>query len=348
MGRAPAEDPESRTAAEEHGTGRAQSGFTVAQMVAEYRALRASVIRLWTKSEGALATEDIEDLIRFNEAIDQSLAESVLRFNQDLEQSKETFLAILGHDLRLPIGAIYTSAAFMLETGELEEPYRTLIARIAGSARRSVGMVGDLLDFTRSRLGGGIPIVRADVNLAKVLRDVVDEISAANPERPIRGRHARCAARLLGRGAPRPGARQPGRQRGAARRARDAGDHSPRGGARARRDRGAQPRRRHLVGAARRHLQSDEGAALAARGVGPRDVGEPRARPLHRRADRHRARRLHRGVVVGVRWHDVHRPPATPGEVAAGVGRGLRRLTASGAARRAMARGLGAPRARRS
>ncbi len=185
-GRARGGDPNARTAAGEHGAGRAQSGFTVAQMVSEYRALRASVIRLWTVAQGALDASDIEDLTRFNEAIDQALAESVLRFNQDVEQAKETFLAILGHDLRTPLAAIQTSATFMLETGELEEPHRTLAARIGGSAKRSVTMVGDLLDFTRSHIGGGIPIVRAEMDLGKVVRDVVDEIAAAHPGRPIR------------------------------------------------------------------------------------------------------------------------------------------------------------------
>jgi signal transduction histidine kinase len=186
-GRAPAAaDTEARTPAEEHGSGRARSGFTVAQMVAEYRALRASVIRLWTASEGVLDASDIEDLTRFNEAIDQALAESILRFSEAVEQAKETFLAILGHDLRTPLGAIYSSAAFLLETAALEEVERTLLARIAGSATRAVTMVGDLLDFTRSRLGNGIPIERAETDLGHVVRDVVDEIAAAHPERPIR------------------------------------------------------------------------------------------------------------------------------------------------------------------
>jgi signal transduction histidine kinase len=173
------------TAAEEHGSGRAESGFTVEQMVAEYRALRASVIRLWTEEQGELKHTDIEDLTRFNEAIDQSLAESVAEFNENVEKEKEMFLAILGHDLRTPLGAIYTSAAFMRDIGELEEPHRTLSARIARSATRTITMVGDLLDFTRSRLGGGIPAVRAQMDLGKVVRDVVDEISAAHPERRL-------------------------------------------------------------------------------------------------------------------------------------------------------------------
>ncbi|MBA3338534.1 MAG: RsbRD N-terminal domain-containing protein, partial [Geodermatophilaceae bacterium] len=64
------------TAAAVHGAGRADSGFTVGEMVSEYRALRASVIRLWTREQGTLTEHDIEDLMRFNEAIDQALAES--------------------------------------------------------------------------------------------------------------------------------------------------------------------------------------------------------------------------------------------------------------------------------
>jgi signal transduction histidine kinase len=184
-GRAPATGSSVATAAEEHGSGRAESGFTVEQMVAEYRALRASVIRLWTQEQGELKHADIEDLTRFNEAIDQALAESVAEFNENIENAKEMFLAILGHDLRTPLGAIYTSAAFMLDLDELEEPHRTLISRIARSATRTIDMAGDLLDFTRSRLGGGIPAVRAPMDLGKVVRDVVDEISAAHAERRL-------------------------------------------------------------------------------------------------------------------------------------------------------------------
>ena len=174
------------TAAAEHGAGRAESGFSIDQMVAEYRALRASVIRLWTRAERTLDAADLDDIIRFNEAIDQALAESVARYDDGVEQAKETFLAIVGHDLRTPLGAIHSAAAFMLETGELNEPHRTLTARIAGSAKRTLTMVGDLLDFTRSRLGGGIPVALEEMSLGKVVHDAVDEVAAANPRCPIR------------------------------------------------------------------------------------------------------------------------------------------------------------------
>jgi signal transduction histidine kinase len=184
-GMAPAIRAAAATAAEEHGADRAGSGFTIEQMVSEYRALRASVIRLWTKAHGELTPADVDDLTRFNEAIDQSLAESVSRYTEELDNSKEMFLAILGHDLRTPLGVVFTSARFMLDTGELAEPHLTLMGRIASSSTRMVHMVGDLLDFTRSRLGGGIPIVRGEVSMGKVVHEVVDELAALHPERPI-------------------------------------------------------------------------------------------------------------------------------------------------------------------
>jgi hypothetical protein len=77
-GRAPAPGgPESAAAG--HGRMRAQDGFGVNQMVAEYRAMRASVLRLWT-ADRALTADSIEDMVRFNEAIDQALAESLVEF----------------------------------------------------------------------------------------------------------------------------------------------------------------------------------------------------------------------------------------------------------------------------
>jgi signal transduction histidine kinase len=173
-------DPD--TAAEVHGADRAWSGFTIGEMVSEYRALRASVVRLWIRSCGTLTASDLQDLVRFNEAIDQSIAESIKRYSSDLDHSKEMFLAVLGHDLRTPLGAVLMSSQFMLDTGELVEPNLTLTKRIAHSARRMNEMADDLLDFTRSQLGSGVPITRARLDIARTLRHAVDEIEAANPD----------------------------------------------------------------------------------------------------------------------------------------------------------------------
>lgn len=173
------------TPAQEHGAGRAASGFTLSEMVSEYRALRATILRLWTKARGTLGPTDVEDLMRLNEAIDQSTAESLTRFSQDLDQSKEMFIAILGHDLRSPLSAVSTASQFMLETGRLDEPNLTLATRIVRSTKRMNRMVGDLLDFTRSRLGSGVPIVRRRMDMAIVAREAVEETSGARSDSVI-------------------------------------------------------------------------------------------------------------------------------------------------------------------
>ena len=174
------------TAAETHGADRAESGFTIGEMVSEYRALRASVIRLWTKSTGTLSGVLLDDLLRFSEAIDLAAAESVTRYTVDIAHSRERFLAILGHDLRTPLGAIMTSAQAMLETGFLAEPSLSMTNRIVRSTRRMSDMVGDLLDFTRGRLGSGIPVEREHMDMAQLVRQVVDETAAAHPKRELR------------------------------------------------------------------------------------------------------------------------------------------------------------------
>lgn len=181
-GRAPALVDESDTAAEVHGAGRAESGFSVSEMVSEYRALRASVIRLWTKANGTLTGDDLEDLMRFNETVDQALAESTQRYTHDVDRAKEMFIAILGHDLRTPLAAVIMGSQFMLDTGELVEPHLTLTARIGRSARRMERMVADLLDFTRGRLGTGVPISRGETDLATVVRHTVEELAIAEPQ----------------------------------------------------------------------------------------------------------------------------------------------------------------------
>ncbi len=181
-------DPDSATpdtAAEAHGVGRAESGFNVIEMVSEYRALRATITRLWVATAGDLAAKDLEDLIRFNESIDQSLAESVLRFTRNVDHSREMFLGMMSHDLRTPLGAIIGWADVMVQAEALPGTLREGASHILDSGERMLVLLGDLLDLTRSRLGGGIPIVRADVDIGRVARSTIDEIAASHPKRVL-------------------------------------------------------------------------------------------------------------------------------------------------------------------
>ena len=69
------------TYAESHAVERLRAGFTIDQLLSEYRALRASVLKLWGEASDNTLLTDLVDITRFNEAIDQALAESVSRFS---------------------------------------------------------------------------------------------------------------------------------------------------------------------------------------------------------------------------------------------------------------------------
>lgn len=179
-GESDTDDTTPDTPAEAHGVGRAGSGFDVGQMVSEYRALRASVIRLWAQAKGPLDGGDMGDLIRFSESVDQALAESTVRFMRELNRTREIFLGILGHDLRTPLGAVITSAHFILEIEDLET-IRKLSRAIVSSGGRMNRMVDDLLDFTRGRFGSRIAMERVAVDLKEALSASIEEIEASRP-----------------------------------------------------------------------------------------------------------------------------------------------------------------------
>jgi PAS domain S-box-containing protein len=98
---------------------------------------------------------------------------------------RERFIGILGHDLRNPLNAILLSSQMLLRQG-LPEAQVKAVARVASSADRMKRMINDLLDLTRSRLGGGIPISPRLVNLREVCRHVFEEHEVAHPSCELR------------------------------------------------------------------------------------------------------------------------------------------------------------------
>jgi signal transduction histidine kinase len=166
-------------ASKEHALGRVKSGFHIVELIAEYRALRASVIRLWGASGAQADALGLVDLTRFNESIDQSLSEAVRHFSVEMDRSREIFLGILGHDLRNPLNAISLCSQSLAEISVDESA--DLASQISSSAEAMTRLLTDFIDFTVSRLGAGIPLVRAQVNLAVPLRAVVNEYSASHP-----------------------------------------------------------------------------------------------------------------------------------------------------------------------
>ena len=159
------------TAATMHGALRHTSGFNLLQLASEYRALRGSVIKLWRSHLSKEHHAALDDLARFNESVDQALAESIASYADEVGRSRDTFLAILGHDLRSPLSAVSMSSHYLSRVGLLEGKHQSqAVARIQRGAAKMDAMIRDLLEYTRTRLGRGIPVTREALQHRRHLR----------------------------------------------------------------------------------------------------------------------------------------------------------------------------------
>lgn len=180
-----AERDEQDTAAETHAEARLLAGYTVVQLVSEYRALRSSVLSLWSKEASGHSNTAMHDMTRFNEAVDQALAESVARYERLVTQSRDMFLAILGHDLRNPLGVLLTGSSFIMQASEIPPKYVLASTRMFNSAKRMSALINDLIDFTRTHLGPGIPINTKRGDVVAICTQVIDELRTYHAERQI-------------------------------------------------------------------------------------------------------------------------------------------------------------------
>jgi signal transduction histidine kinase len=182
-GRAPEVVGAPETAAQTHAVLRARSGFDVNQLVAEYRALRASVLRLWTDLS-PLEKSGVDDIIRFNEAIDQAIAESVSHFHGSVERYRNLLLGMLGHDMRSPLNSIQLTASYLAALNAGQEVSEAA-ARVMRSGASMQALLDDLVDFNRTNLGLGLRVVPSDVDLATVVAEELEQLRAAHPNRLI-------------------------------------------------------------------------------------------------------------------------------------------------------------------
>lgn len=179
QGLAPQNDEESP--AETHAVTRLMAGFSIDQMVSEYRALRTSVLSQWLDQVKHGTALEVDDMNRFHEAIDQALAESIASYSRAVEASRNVFLGILGHDLRTPLGAILLGADMLRRSPTVDERGSRVATQIYTSVQRASQIVGDLLDLTRCQMGPGIPVKRTEVDLAPICERIVEEIRAFHP-----------------------------------------------------------------------------------------------------------------------------------------------------------------------
>lgn len=158
------------TAAETLADTRLLTGFSIDQMVSEYRALRASVLLLWSKEITTGVAFELEDMTRFDEAIDQTLGESVARYSRSVNQSKNLFLGILAHDLRTPLSAIWLGAEILPRAPEIGSRFTKISSRIYNSAKRA--------DERRPSSGLGLGVYIAQ-QIVMAHRGRIDVVSSA-------------------------------------------------------------------------------------------------------------------------------------------------------------------------
>lgn len=176
------------TAAQLHGSLRAASGISIQQLVSEFRAMRASVLRMYAQQAEAGA-HTLQDIGRFNEAIDQAIAESAHIFQQRVEHWRNLFLGILQHDLRGPMQAVLSSASLIaaLPAGEQREQ---ATQRLRRSGERMRALLDELLDYNRATLNLGLRMNRVPCELAAACLEEVEMRRLAYPGHGIEWRAA--------------------------------------------------------------------------------------------------------------------------------------------------------------
>jgi signal transduction histidine kinase len=104
----------------------------------------------------------------------------------------EMFVAILGHDLRNPLGAMVAGTELLIAQ-LTDDRYQRTLSRMSSAGRRMTEMLEQLLDLTRARLGGGIGFlrVRKRLDVSELVHRTIEELRASHPGREIRFTSAR-------------------------------------------------------------------------------------------------------------------------------------------------------------
>jgi len=191
-------------ASSSHGAGRVASGFDLWAVVAGYRALRASVLRLWRESGPGPDLRDLDDVTRFNESIDQSLTHAVRSYAEQVERdrqallaseqssrraaeaanrAKDVFLATLSHEMRTPLNAIVGWLSILRHQDAETRHFQEGLKVIERNTNAQVQLIDDVLDVSRIVSGK----LRVDIRPCE-LTDVINvAVNAMRPAAEARG-----------------------------------------------------------------------------------------------------------------------------------------------------------------
>jgi signal transduction histidine kinase len=166
--------------ARSHADHRVGQGFSMPDMASEFRAVRASVMRLCANGEDAQNVH-VSQVVRFNEALDEAWMVSLGWFEAQLSQARELFIGVLGHDMRGPLHAIMMASELLLMDDTMSQNSSIASTRIFGSSKRLAAMLDDLLDFTSTRLGNTLAVSLRDGDMGETVGHVVNELRLRHP-----------------------------------------------------------------------------------------------------------------------------------------------------------------------
>lgn len=169
--------PESRAAVQQNLSRQVESPY-------ELTGLRGDGKRLFLEVLGQ-AVEYAGRTVRMTAVWDISARKASEEAAARADTFREQLLGVVGHDLRSPLYAIQLSVGAMERAGGLNETQARQVAHVAAAARRMERMIHELLDFTRARLAGGLPVRPTPLALDKVLERTVEQFQVSHPTRLI-------------------------------------------------------------------------------------------------------------------------------------------------------------------
>jgi signal transduction histidine kinase len=178
-------DPSLEGAAMLHARERISSGFDIVQVVAELRALRASVMRIWQASHPAPHAGQVDDLIRFSDLIDQLMAISVEAHSAHLEPGRRFFMRVIGHDLRQPLCSVRLLVSALIRAGDTIET-APVLAKIQQSVDSIDALVRDLVDLSCTMPGVKMAVYPQSLDLAELAGEALIHAESGNPRRSFK------------------------------------------------------------------------------------------------------------------------------------------------------------------
>jgi len=133
-------------------------------------------LTVYKATERKVYEQNLLDTINF--------AEQELEHEKEIAELRDQFIAVLGHDLRNPLGAIKSGSSLLLRS-ELSDREIKVVNMIKNSSLRMEELIMNMMDFARVRLGGGMSLELTPVEIEPVISHVVNEIKSVFPKRSV-------------------------------------------------------------------------------------------------------------------------------------------------------------------